>query len=109
MTSGKVKKARAPIKALWLAGGFALLLAPTHAAVAQLAPEHAVPESAEAASAEEADAEMEEIDVNKLDWSQLNVDASTLSYGTAPRTQGAAKSAEMTWSTGTIRRVPQSR
>jgi len=100
MTSGKVKKkARAPIKALWLAGGFALLLAPTHAAVAQSAPEHAVPESAEAASADEAEAEMEEIDVNKLDWSQLNVDASTLSYGTAPRTQGGAKSAEMTWST----------
>jgi hypothetical protein len=100
MKSGKMKnEAAARIKALWLAAGLALLLAPTHMAVAQSAPEKAVPESAEAATADEADADMEAFDANKLDWSQLDVDASTLSYRPAPRTQGGVKSAEMNWST----------
>ena len=97
MTSGQIKN-RA--EALWLAAGFgfALVLAPTYAAFAQSAQEQAASESAEAATAEEADDEMAEIDVNKLDWSQLNVDAATLSYNKAPRAPAGSKPSEMAWS-----------
>src|SRR5271169_4991043 len=48
------------------------------------------------ASAAEADApdandpDMKDIDVSKLDWSQLNVDASTLRDGPAPKHAGSA-------------------
>jgi hypothetical protein len=99
MISGQVKNG-----ALWLAATFACaqLLAPTHAAFAQplaqssaqSAPEQA-PAAAEAATSDDPD-EMAEIDVNTLDWSQLDVDASTLSYGKAPRARGGTKSSEMT-------------
>ena len=43
---------------------------------------------------------MKDIDVSKLDWSQLNVDASTLT-GPAPKGRAASKgaSADATWST----------
>jgi hypothetical protein len=60
------------------------------------------------ASAAEADApdandpDMKDIDVSKLDWSQLNVDASTLRDGPAPKAAGsAARNASgdaMSWS-----------
>jgi hypothetical protein len=97
MTSGKVKREAA---ALVLAAGFgfALLLAPTQAAFAQAAPEQMVAEPAEAATSDDTDTEMAEIDVNTLDWSQLNVDASTLSYNKAPRASGGATAREMAWS-----------
>jgi hypothetical protein len=97
MTSGRVKR---EAEALALAAGlvFALLLAPTHAAFAQSAPDKAAAEPAEAATADEADDEMAEVDVNNLDWSQLNVDASTLSYNKAPRAPMGAKPSEMAWS-----------
>jgi len=98
MRSGHVKSWAA---AVWLAAGLiCALLAPTPAAFAQAAPEQATPEPAEAATAEDADAdtEMAEIDVNTLDWSQLNVDASTLSYNKAPRAPAGLKSSGMTWS-----------
>jgi hypothetical protein len=62
----------------------------------------------QASAAEEADApdandpDMKDIDVSKLDWSQLNVDASTLRDGPAPKAAGsAARSASsdpMNWS-----------
>jgi hypothetical protein len=50
----------------------------------------------QASAAEEADApdandpDMKDIDVSKLDWSQLNVDASTLRDGPAPKAAGSA-------------------
>jgi hypothetical protein len=96
MTSGKVKR-EAVARVLAAGFGITLLLAPTHAAFAQAAPEQAAP-AAEAATADEADTDMAEIDVNTLDWSQLNADASTLSYSKVPRGPGGVKSSEMTWS-----------
>ena len=55
-------------------------------------------EAAEAPTAADADI-MKDIDVSKLDWSQLNVDASTLS-APAPKGRAAPKaaSAEPAWS-----------
>ena len=53
---------------------------------------------AEDASAQQKPAETAEIDANTLDWSQLNVDASTLTYGpkAAPRRDGS--DGDMKWS-----------
>jgi hypothetical protein len=97
MTSKTVNRTAA---ALVLAAGFgfALLVAPTHAAFAQSAPDKPALETAEAPTADEADDDMAEVDANKLDWSQLNVDASTLSYNKAPRARTSAKPSEMAWS-----------
>lgn len=81
-----------------LAVCLALLLAPVRAALAQSAPEEAVGEAAEAATPEDDDTDMTEIDASTLDWSQLNVDAFTLSYGKAPRAQGPIRSTGTTWS-----------
>jgi hypothetical protein len=66
-----------------LAAGFCTVTVPQ--ARAQAAAEDAEP--AEAAAAPD-DVDMTGIDINKLDWSQLNFDASTLTYGkgvAAPR------------------------
>jgi len=97
-----------PAMLIW---GLALLLAPVDAAVAQSAPDQAATEAAEAATeaatteaatteaaTEEDEAGMAEIDVSTLDWSQLNVDASNLSYGKTPRAQGRTEPGAMTWS-----------
>jgi hypothetical protein len=97
MTSGKVRREAAAL-VLAASFGFALLLAPTRAAFAQAAPEQMVAEPAEAATSDDTDTDMAEIDVNTLDWSQLNVDASTLSYNKAPRASGGATAHEMAWS-----------
>jgi hypothetical protein len=97
MTSGTFRR-EAAAHLLAAGFGFALLLAATHAGFAQAAPEQMVPEPAEAATSDDTDTDMAEIDVNTLDWSQLSVDASTLSYNKAPRAPGGATSSEMTWS-----------
>jgi hypothetical protein len=76
--------------ALALAAGFNLALAlPSFAQTAKVEDD---PQAA-AADADTADAndpEMKDIDVSKLDWSQLNVDASTLRDGPAPKPAGSA-------------------
>ncbi len=44
---------------------------------------------------------MTNVDINNLDWSQLDVDASTLTYGSAAKASAAKRAAngsEMTWS-----------
>jgi hypothetical protein len=56
---------------------------------------------AEPGSAVEAEVDMTGIDINNLDWSQLNIDASTLSNGLAakgPTARRAFDGSEMTWS-----------
>jgi hypothetical protein len=90
--------------ALALAAG--LNLAVAQPAFAQSAPaEKEDDPQAQAAEAEAPDAndpDMKDIDVSKLDWSQLNVDASTLRDGPAPKATGsAARNASgdaMSWS-----------
>jgi len=91
--------------ALLLAAGLGAALGFAAPARAQ-APGLYSKDSSETAPAEtgatgETEIDMTDVDVNSLDWSQLNVDASTLSYGrtaktsTAPR---AAKGDETAWS-----------
>ena len=87
---------------LTLVAGFSLLS--VLAAAAQTPPaedEAEMPASEEAAAAPDVnDADiMKDIDVSKLDWSQLNVDASTLT-GPAPKGRAAPKGtgADATWS-----------
>jgi hypothetical protein len=56
---------------------------------------------AEPGSAGENEVDMTDVNINNLDWSQLNVDASTLSYGPAAKgspARRAANAGEMTWS-----------
>jgi hypothetical protein len=87
---------------LTLVAGFSLLS--VLAAAAQTPPaedEAEMPAAEEAAAAPDVnDADiMKDIDVSKLDWSQLNVDASTLT-GPAPKRRAAPKgaSADAAWS-----------
>jgi hypothetical protein len=86
-------------KAFVLAG--ALLLVPIPAAHAQW-PEAAEDQQAPAESAPSVNDEdvLKDIDVDKLDWSQLDVDASTLSDGPAAKARAARKAADggMDWS-----------
>jgi len=101
--------------ALMLAAGvaFALIaLAPARPALAQTqqaeededatdesAPAKADGEAKPADSASEQKAtETADIDVNALDWSQLNVDASTLTYGPKAPARRADADGEMKWS-----------
>src|SRR5882757_1615330 len=55
---------------------------------------------AEPGSAAETEVDMTGVDINNLDWSQLNIDASTLSSGIAAKSTArrAADGSEMTWS-----------
>src|SRR5882724_13440426 len=56
---------------------------------------------AETGPAGENEVDMTGVDINNLDWSQLNVDASTLSNGPAAKgspARRAANAGEMTWS-----------
>src|SRR5712691_13132989 len=61
-------------------------------------------DSSQAGSQDGSDAETEVdmtgVDINNLDWSQLNIDASTLSSGIAAKSTArrAADGSEMTWS-----------
>ena len=80
-------------KALWLAAGFSLAL--TWPAFAQWPkmekaeePQEAANEEAPAPGANDEDV-LKDIDIDKLDWSQLNVDASTFTYGQDPKARGA--------------------
>jgi len=76
--------------ALALAAGFNLAVAlPAFAQDTKVEDDPQAP-AAEADAADANDPDMKDIDVSKLDWSQLNVDASTLRDGPAPRTAGAA-------------------
>jgi hypothetical protein len=91
--STRFRWARLPL----LVAGFSL--ATLLAAAAQTPPaEEPAAEAATAPDVNDADI-MKDIDVSKLDWSQLNVDASTLS-GPAPKGRAAPKTAgaEASWS-----------
>jgi hypothetical protein len=84
---------------LLLAAGFAAASAlPAHAQAAEDAEEAETPAATAVAPATD-DVDMTGIDISKLDWSQLNVDASTLTYSgkgiAAPR---RAAGDEATWS-----------
>jgi hypothetical protein len=84
---------------LLLAAGFAAASAlPAHAQAAEDAEEAETPAATAVAPATD-DVDMTGIDISKLDWSQLNVDASTLTYSgkgiAAPR---RAASDDATWS-----------
>jgi hypothetical protein len=78
--------------ALALAAGLNLVAAlPAFAQSAPVEKEDDPQASAEEADAPDAnDPDMKDIDVSKLDWSQLNVDASTLRDGPAPKPAGSA-------------------
>ena len=87
-----------------------LLLSPATAQIAQPAPVDDQADEAEDADAKDADAKdadvtdadiMKDIDVSKLDWSQLAVDASTLSDRPPAKAQAAragANGSDLTWS-----------
>jgi len=76
--------------ALALAAGFNLAVAlPAFAQIAKVEDDPQAP-AAEADAADANDPDMKDIDVSKLDWSQLNVDASTLRDGPAPKPAGSA-------------------
>jgi hypothetical protein len=86
--------------ALWLlAAGFCA--ASVLQARAQAVPDAEDAEEAETATAAPAtdDVDMTGIDINKLDWSQLNVDASTLTYsGKSIAATRRADPSDVTWS-----------
>jgi hypothetical protein len=95
MNSGKSSRR---VALLLLAAGFAAASAlPAHAQAAEDAEEAETPAAAAAPATDDVD--MTGIDVSKLDWSQLNVDASTLTYSgkgiAAPR---RAATDDATWS-----------
>jgi hypothetical protein len=75
-----------------MAVGFNLVVAlPAFAQSAPVQKEDDPQASAAEADAPDAnDPDMKDIDVSKLDWSQLNVDASTLRDGPAPKAAGSA-------------------
>jgi hypothetical protein len=83
-----------------LVAGFSLAAVLAAAAQTPPAEDEAEEPAAEAAAPDVNDVDiMKDIDVSKLDWSQLNVDASTLS-GPAPKGRGAPKAAgaDASWS-----------
>jgi hypothetical protein len=99
--------------ALMLAAGVALgffAFASLHPAFAQAWPAQNDDEADQSATAkadetkptepasEQKPADTAEIDVNTLDWSQLNVDASTLSYGPKAPARRADTDGDMKWS-----------
>src|SRR6202048_1341781 len=95
MNSGK---SYSRLALLFLAAGFAATsVLPAHAQAAEDAEEAETPAAAAAPATDDVD--MTGIDISKLDWSQLNVDASTLTYSgkgiAAPR---RAASDDATWS-----------
>jgi len=95
--STRFRRARLPL----LVAGFSLATLLAAAAQTPPAEDDAEEPAAEAATAPDVnDADiMKDIDVSKLDWSQLNVDASTLT-GLAPKGRAAPKTAgaEASWS-----------
>src|SRR6202048_3659514 len=95
MNSGK---SYSRLALLFLAAGFAATsVLPAHAQAAEDAEEAETPAAAAAPATDDVD--MTGIDISKLDWSQLNVDASTLTYSgkgiAAPR---RAAGDDATWS-----------
>jgi hypothetical protein len=76
--------------ALALAAGFNLAVALPAFAQTAKAEDDPQPPAAETDAADANDPDMKDIDVSKLDWSQLNVDASTLRDGPAPKAAGSA-------------------
>jgi hypothetical protein len=99
--------------ALMLAAGVALgfvAFTAVHPAVAQAWPAQNDDEADDSATAkadetkpadtasEQKTADTAEVDVNSLDWSQLNVDASTLTYGPKSAARRADADGEMKWS-----------
>jgi hypothetical protein len=83
-----------------LVAGFSVAAVLAAAAQTPPAEDDAEAPAAEAAAPDVNDVDiMKDIDVSKLDWSQLNVDASTLS-GPAPKGRGAPKAAgaDSSWS-----------
>jgi hypothetical protein len=96
--------------ALWLAAGLSIGLAPPAQAQAPATPsntqDNAEALPTEAASADPSDVDMSDVDINNLDWSQLNVDASTLTSRPAAKATAAQRGAqgtvkgsdEMNWS-----------
>lgn len=87
--------------ALLLAAGLILEFAPSARAQAPSDPEKLEAQPAETGPADENEVDMTGVDINNLDWSQLNVDASTLSNGLAAKVSAARRAAnagEMTWS-----------
>jgi hypothetical protein len=95
--STRFRRARLPL----LVAGFSLATLLAAAAQTPPAEDDAEEPAAEAATAPDVnDADiMKDIDVSKLDWSQINVDASTLT-GPAPKGRAAPKTAgaEASWS-----------
>jgi hypothetical protein len=96
MNSGKSYRR---VALLLLAAGFvAASVLPVHAQAVEDAEEAEAPDATAAAPASD-DVDMTGIDLSKLDWSQLNVDASTLTYsgkGVAAPRRAAGDAA--TWS-----------
>jgi hypothetical protein len=76
--------------ALALAAGFNLAVALPAFAQTAKAEDDPQPPAAQTDAAGANDPDMKDIDVSKLDWSQLNVDASTLRDGPAPKAAGSA-------------------
>ncbi|MEH2567024.1 hypothetical protein [Bradyrhizobium sp. AZCC 2289] len=94
--STRFRRARLPL----LVAGFSLATLLAAAAQTPPAEDDAEEPAAEATAPDVNDADvMKDIDVSKLDWSQLNVDASTLT-GPAPKGRAAPKiaGAEASWS-----------
>jgi hypothetical protein len=92
--------------ALWLAAGLSFGMAPPVQAQAPAASndtqDNAEAPPMDAASADPSDVDMSGVDINNLDWSQLNVDAGTLTSRPAAAqrgSKGVAKGGdEMNWS-----------
>jgi hypothetical protein len=92
---------------LLLAGGFSMAL--VLQAAAQAVPAEQDPDSpateTSAAAADEAEAkdanvneaDAKPVDINELDWSQLNVDAATLTTSRAPRSPKVSQDGETSW------------
>jgi hypothetical protein len=96
ISKARNKRALLPI----LAAGFSLMsLLP---AAAQAVPADESEETAETAAADSADAGMKDADISglELDWSQLNVDASTLTWAPASKARSpkAAANGDASWS-----------
>jgi len=89
--------------AFWLAAGLVLGLeaglAPPACAQAPW-PQDSSQAGSQDGSDAETEVDMTGVDINNLDWSQLNIDASTLSNGLAAKSTArrAADGSEMTWS-----------
>jgi hypothetical protein len=104
------RKFQSTVAALFFASGLFLSIALPARAQAPATPgnmqDNAEAQPTDAASADPNEVDMSDVDINNLDWSQLNVDASKLSYGPAAKAAAAQRGAkggvrgsdEMNWS-----------